>query len=319
MSNLQKLEIANSEPYRSKGVMRAFLSQWKVQIMIIPGVLFILVFNYVPMYGVLMSFQDYNIFKGFFASDWVGFKHFTLFFESRDFYTVIRNTIVISLLKLIICFPAPILLALMLNEVRKMLFKRIVQTISYLPHFLSWVIVVGFVNSILSVDNGSLNILLQTLGLIERPLNFLSKAEYFWTIIVSTNLWKEIGFNSIVYIAAIAGVNPSLYEAAAIDGASRFKQIFLITIPSIMPVIIIFLILNIGNLLNAGFEDLLLLGSHPILRDVSEVVDTYAYRTGLLNNRYSYATAVGLFKAIISVVLLTCANAIARKTDSSLW
>jgi len=319
MSNLQNLDLTNNRPYRSGGVVRKFLSQWKIQLMIIPGLLFIVMFNYIPMYGVLMAFQDYNIFKGFFASEWVGFKHFEAFFNSRDFSTVIRNTIVISMLKLVICFPAPIMLALMLNEVRKMFFKRVVQTISYLPHFLSWVIVVGLVNSLLSVENGSINILLQSLGVITEPVNFLSRAEYFWSIIVSTNLWKEIGFNSIVYIAAIAGVNPSLYEAASIDGASRFKQIFLITIPSIMPVIVIFLILNIGNLLNAGFEDLLLLGSHPILSDVSEVIDTYAYRKGLLNNRYSYATAVGLFKAIISVVLLTCANAIARKSDTSLW
>nr|WP_246431873.1 ABC transporter permease subunit [Paenibacillus endophyticus] len=287
--------------------------------MIFPALVFILIFHYVPMYGVLMAFQDYSLFKGFFGSPWAGFKHFEMFFHSPDFFRVIRNTIIISLLKLVINFPAPILLALMLNEVRNMAFKRIIQTISYLPHFLSWVIVSGFTISILSVDNGSLNIGLQELGLIDKPINFLSLPEYFWGIIVTTNLWKEIGFATIVYLAAIAGVNPSLYEAASIDGASKLKQIFLITLPSIMPVIIIFLILNIGSLLNAGFDDLLLLGRSAMLRDVAEVIDTYAYRIGIINNRFSYAAAVGLFKAIISVGLLTMANYLARRAGTSLW
>ncbi|WP_083676152.1 ABC transporter permease subunit [Paenibacillus sp. FSL H8-0548] len=287
--------------------------------MIFPALIFIFIFNYIPMYGVLMAFQDYSLFKGFFGSPWAGFKHFEMFFNSPDFYRVIRNTIVISLLKLVINFPAPILLALMLNEVRNMAFKKIIQTISYLPHFLSWVIVSGFTISILSVDNGSLNIMLQSLGFIDKPINFLSLPEYFWGIIITTNLWKEIGFATIVYLAAIAGVNPSLYEAASIDGASKFKQIFLITLPSITPVIVIFLILNIGSLLNAGFDDLLLLGRSPMLRDVADVIDTYAYRIGIINNRFSYAAAVGLFKAIISVGLLTMANYMARRAGTSLW
>ncbi|MCR2804581.1 ABC transporter permease [Paenibacillus soyae] len=293
--------------------------QWQVQVMILPALALILIFNYLPMYGVLMSFQDYNIFKGFFDSEWVGTKHFEAFFNSPDFFRVLRNTVVISLLKLCIGFPAPILLALMLNEVKNMMFKRVIQTISYLPHFLSWVIVSGFVVSLLSVDNGSVNILLEKLNLIEKPINFLSLPEYFWGIIVTTNVWKEVGFATIVYLAAIAGVDQSMYEAASIDGASKFKQIFLITLPSIMPVVIIFLILNIGSLLNAGFDDLLLLGNSAMLRDVADVIDTYSYRTGIINKRYSYAAAVGLFKAIISVGLLTMANYIARRAGTSLW
>lgn len=230
-----------------------------------------------------------------------------------------RNTLIISALKLFIGFPAPIILALMLNEVRKMAFKRVIQTVSYLPHFLSWVIVAGFAMSILSTDNGSLNILLQKLRLIDEPIGFLGIAEYFWGILVSVNVWKEIGFNSIVYLAAIAGINPNLYEAAQMDGASRLKQIRYITIPSIMPVVIIFFILAIGNLLNAGFEDILLLGGNPVLRDVSDVLDTYVYRTGIENQRFSYATAAGLFKAVVSVLLLTLANYVARKSGNSLW
>ncbi|WP_420827777.1 ABC transporter permease [Gracilibacillus alcaliphilus] len=287
--------------------------------MVIPGLLFIFIFNYIPMYGVLMSFQDYNIFDGMRNSPWVGFKHFEMFFNDPRFMEIMRNTIVISGLKILICFPAPIILALMLNEVKNMAFKRSVQTITYLPHFLSWVIVAGFAMSILATDNGSLNIALEKAGLIDEPINFLAIPQYFWTIIVTTNLWKSIGFASIVYIAAIAGVDQQLYEAAALDGASRFKQMFLITIPSIMPIIVIFFILEVGNLLNAGFEDLLILGDDAILRSVSDVLDTYVYRVGIGSGRYSYATAIGLFKAVISVGLLTLANYLARKTGNSLW
>ncbi|MEQ4485585.1 ABC transporter permease subunit [Cohnella silvisoli] len=287
--------------------------------MVWPALLFIIVFSYIPMYGVLTAFQDYSLFKGFLGSPWVGFKHFEMFFHAPVFWDIMRNTLVISLLKLIVGFPAPILLALMLNEVGNQAYKRTIQTISYLPHFLSWVIVSGFVMSILSTDNGSLNILLQKLHLIDEPINFLSLPEYFWTILVTTGVWKEIGFASIVYLAAIAGVDPHLYEAASMDGASRFRQMFTITLPSIMPVITVFSILAIGNLLHAGFEDIILLGSNPVLRDVSDVLDTYVYRIGILNSRFSYATAAGLFNAVISVGLLMGANHLARRSGNSLW
>ncbi|WP_424766455.1 ABC transporter permease [Paenibacillus sp. sgz302251] len=304
---------------KPKNGFKRFIKQIDIQLMVIPALLLIFVFSYIPMYGVLMAFQDYSLFKGFFASEWVGLKHFDMFFNSPEFFKVMRNTVVISLLKFFIGFPAPIILALMLNEVKNMLFKRVVQTVSYLPHFMSWVIVAGLVMSMLSTDNGSINILMENLNFIDEPINFLSIPELFWSILVSTGVWKEIGFGSIVYLAAIAGIDPSMYEAASMDGASKFKQIFLITIPSIMPVVIIFMILAIGNLLNAGFEDILLLAVNPVLRDVSDVIDTYVYRVGLQNSRYSYATAVGLFKAVISVGLLTMANYLARRAGSSLW
>lgn len=279
------------------------------------------IFAYLPMYGVITAFMDYNLFSGarIFDNPWVGFKHFEAFFNAPEFERIIRNTIVISLLKFFIGFPAPIVLALLLNEVRHMLFKRVIQTITYLPHFLSWVIVAGFTAALLSTENGSVNILLQSVGAIDEPINFLSLREYFWGILVSANVWKEIGFNSIVFLAAIASIDPALYEAADIDGASKIKQIYLITLPSIMPVVIIFMILAIGNLLNAGFEDILLLASNPVLRPVSDVIDTYVYRVGLGSHRYSYATAIGLFKAIISVGLLTTANYLARRSGNSLW
>jgi putative aldouronate transport system permease protein len=296
-----------------------FLRQWDIQLMVLPAMLFIFVFSYIPMYGLLTAFQDYSIFKGFMHSPWVGFKHFEMFLHAPVFKDIMRNTLIISLLKLIVGFPAPIILALMLNEIGNRSFKRIVQTISYLPHFLSWVIVSGLVTSLLSTENGSLNILMEKLHLIDEPINFLSLPEYFWTILVTTGVWKEIGFASIVYLAAIAGVDPHMYEAASIDGASRFRQMFTITLPTIMPVIIVFFILAIGNLLDAGFEDILLLAHNPVLRDVSDVIDTYAYRVGIENSRFSYATAAGLFKAVISVGLLTGANYLARRSGNSLW
>ncbi|UNK17408.1 ABC transporter permease subunit [Paenibacillus sp. N3/727] len=304
---------------KRNNILIRFIQQWDIQLMVLPAMLLIFIFSYIPMYGVLMAFQDYNLFGGMGESPWVGLKHFRMFFESPEFFNVMRNTIAISLLKFFIGFPAPILLALMLNEIRHMAFKRIVQTVSYLPHFLSWVIVAGFVMSLLSTDNGSINILLQKLNLIEDPVSFLSIPEYFWGILVTTGVWKEIGFASIVYLAAIAGVDPSMYEAADMDGASKLRQIFTITLPTIMPVVIIFMILAIGNLLTAGFEDILLLGVNPVLREVSDVIDTYVYRVGIQNSRFSYATAVGLFKAVISVGLLTIANFVARKSGNSLW
>lgn len=303
---------------REPGLARKLIKQWDIQLMVIPALVFIFVFSYIPMYGVLLGFQDYNMFKGFLDSPWVGFKHFVAFFNDTDFNRVMRNTIVISMLKLLIGFPAPIVLALMLNEVNKLAFKRVVQTISYLPHFMSWVIVAGMVTSMLSTDNGSVNMLLVKLNLIEEPISFLALPQYFWAIIVTTGVWKGIGFGSIIYLAAIAGVNPHLYEAAAMDGASRFKQIYLITIPSILPIIVIFMILAIGDLLSAGFEDILLLANAGI-REVSDVLDVYVYRIGIQNQRYSYATAIGLFKAVISVGLLTMANYIARRSGNSLW
>ncbi|MFD3273167.1 ABC transporter permease [Paenibacillus dendritiformis] len=302
-----------------KSAFKRFFMQIDIQLMVLPALVFIFIFSYIPMYGVLIAFQDYKMGSNLLNNNWVGLKHFIAFFNSPDFYPVMRNTIIISFLKFIFGFPAPILLALMLNEVRKMFFKRVVQTVTYLPHFLSWVVIGSMVTSLLSVDNGSINMLLEKLKLIDEPVNFLSMSEYFWTILITTNVWKEIGFASIVYLAAIAGIDPHLYEAASIDGASRFKQMWLITLPCIMPVVIIFMILAIGNLTSAGFEDILILASNPALRDVSDSLDVYVVRVGIDNYRYSYATAIGLFKAVVSVTLLTLANFIARKTGNSLW
>ncbi|URN96234.1 MAG: ABC transporter permease subunit [Candidatus Pristimantibacillus lignocellulolyticus] len=304
-------------------VWQKFIKQWDYQLMILPAILFLLIFSYGPMWGVLMAFQDYNIFKGFSASEWVGFKHFDMFFNSPEFWRIMRNTFVISFLKLLVGFPAPIILALMLNEIGNVAFKKIVQTITYIPHFMSWVVVSGLVFSMLAVDNGPVNDILLQFNLIKEPISWLSIPEYFWQIIVGTNVWKEIGFGSIVYLAAIIGIDPALYEASAIDGASRVKQIFTITLPSIAPVIMIFLILGVGNTLNAGFDDIMMLTrnlNNGVLMPVAEVIDTYVYQMGIMNQRYSYATAAGLFKSILSVTLLVLANSLARRfNQESLW
>jgi putative aldouronate transport system permease protein len=306
-----------------KSLFRRLAAQWEIQSMIVPGILFILLFSYVPMAGIMIAFKEYDIFQGMMDSPWVGFRQFQLFFDSPDFFMIIRNTLVIALLKLIVIFPAPIVLALMLNEVRQIAFKRIVQTLTYLPHFISWIIVSGLVFSILSVDSGSLNMLLQKLHVIDKPTNWMVIPEYFYSILISAGIWKEIGFGSIVFLAAIVGVNPHLYEAASIDGAGRLRQIMSVTLPTIAPVITIFLILHIGNLLNAGFEDILAMtnnGKNTILRSVSEVIDTYVYNVGVNQQRYSFASAVGLFKSIINVLLLWGANTLTRRTGgSSLW
>ena len=265
----------------SRSFLWRLMKQWDVQLMVIPGIILVLIFSYLPMYGVLTGFMDYNLFTGsrIWENPWVGFKHFEAFCRA-GIRTLDPQHDRDQLIEIFIGFPAPIILALMLNEVRHMFFKRVVQTITYLPHFMSWVIVAGLTTALLATENGSVNMLLQTIGTIQEPINFLSLKEYFLSILISANVWKEIGFGSIVYLAAIASVDPHLYEAADMDGASKFKQIYLITLPSIMPVVVIFMILAIGNLLNAGFEDILLLATNPVLRPVSDVIDTYVYRVG---------------------------------------
>ncbi len=297
--------------------------QFQLQSMVFPALVILFVFSYLPMWGVLIAFQDFSIFDGFWQSEWVGFKHFAAFFTARDFGQIMRNTLVISFLKLFLGFPAPIILALILTEMRRQSLKRIAQTITYLPHFLSWVIVSGFVLTLLSVRDGSVNLLLTGIGVIDEPVAWLSQPRYFWGILVTANIWKDVGFGSIIYLAAIAGINPELYEAASVDGAGRLQKIFIITLPSIAPQIIVLLILRISNILNAGFQDILLLtnnGQNAILREVSDVIDTYVFRVGLTNRRFSYATAAGLSKSIVNIAMLWGANALSRRiSETSLW
>lgn len=303
--------------------MKVLKSQAELQAMVIPWIILILVFSYIPMYGLIMAFQQYSLGDMVGFSKWVGLKNFKDFFNEPDLWLIMRNTFAISLLKLAVGFPFPIILAILLNEVRHDKFKRTIQTISYLPHFISWVVVAGLAFDILSVDGGIINHTLQALGLIKSPILFTGEPGYFWSIVVATDVWKEIGWSAIIYIAAITSIDQELYEAAAIDGAGRFKKIWHITLSGIKPTIVIMLILAVGGILNAGFEQILLLTNNlrnTMVYDTSEILDTFVYRQGILQMRFSFATAAGVFKSVLSVFLLTIANKAANKiSEQGLW
>lgn len=280
-------------------------------IMLVPGLLYFLVFKYLPLAGSFIAFQDYNIFRGFAGSDWVGFKWFQQLLTYDKFERLIGNTLLISLYQIIFAFPLPIILACLLNEVRNMGFKRIVQTVLYLPHFLSWTIVFGLAYMLLSPSYGLLNQLIISNG--GQSIAFLQKPEYFRTIIITSGIWKEMGWNAIIFIAALAGINPSLYEAARMDGANRWKQFLHISVPGLLPAIMILLMLKIGHILDSGFEQIYQF-LNPATFETGDVLDTYTYRTGILQGQYSITTAVGLFKSIIGFILLVIANRVSKWT-----
>ena len=288
------------------------------------GIAFLLVFNYIPMFGILMAFKKYSIVSGIpgiFTSPWAGLAHFKEFVSDYRFGEIVRNTIALSLLKVVFTFPAPILFAILLNEARHMLFKRFVQTVSYLPHFISWVVVVGLSFSFFSTDIGIVNKLLVGWGWTDKPLAILTGANYFWGLAVGSAVWKEMGWWAIIFLAAIAGINPSLYEAAQIDGAGRLARIWHITLPGIRGTVVVVMILTIGSILGGGlvgsnFEQAYLLGN-DMNNSTSEIVQTYAFKVGLADGRYSYAAAIDLIQSIISVTLIFASNAIARRTSGS--
>lgn len=282
--------------------------------MIVPGLLYFLTFKYVPLAGSVIAFQDYNIFRGVTGSAFVGLKHFANLFAYPEFFEVLRNTLLISLYQLAFGFPAPILLALLLNEVRKLAFKRVSQTVLYLPHFMSWVIVGGLVINFLSPTIGLFNDFLVRLGF--EPIFFMQEARYFRSIVVASGIWKEVGWNTIIYLAALAGINPDLYEAAEVDGAGRFRQTLSITLPSLLPTIMVLLLLRIGHILDLGFEQIYIL-LNPLVWETGEVFDTYIYRIGLLGGQYSYTTAIDLFKAVVGLILLLGANQLSKRTTGN--
>jgi putative aldouronate transport system permease protein len=285
----------------------------------LPGIVYLIIFNYIPMWGVIIAFKDFRLFKGLAGSPWVGLKHFEFFFSSPYFPRLLRNTLVLNGLYLAIVFPMPILLALLLNEVRAGFFKRFVQTVSYLPHFISWVVVGGLLIYTFSQSLGVVNIQLARLGM--KPLVVLGSRKAFLPLFVGSSIWKEMGWEAIIYLAAIAGINPELYEAATVDGANRLQRVLHITIPGIMPVIVVLLILNIGSIMNVNFLQLLILqGNDASLYDVSDVIDTWVYRAAFLKSQMSLATAVGLFKGVVGVILVYLANRVARRLgENSLW
>ncbi|WP_284646684.1 ABC transporter permease [Paenibacillus silviterrae] len=288
---------------------------WMLYLMALPGVAFYLVFKYVPLAGSIIAFQKYQIFKGILGSSWVGLDNFIYLFTYQDFYHVLRNTAVIALYQLIFGFPAPIILALLLNELRLMLAKRVIQSVFYLPHFLSWVVVGGIVFELLA-SQGVVNSIRGWFGL--EPVLFMQEQAYFRTIVVISGIWKEVGWGTIIYLAAIAGINPNLYEAAVMDGANRWKQTLHITLPVMFPTILVLFLLNIGNFLELGFDQIFNLLT-PMTYSVGDIIETYVYRAGVLQGQYSVTTAIGLFQSVIGFALLWTFNRLARKTEQGLW
>ncbi|WP_135554237.1 ABC transporter permease [Paenibacillus cymbidii] len=281
--------------------------------LVVPGLAYFIVFHYAPMYGIIIAFKDVSPFanlSGMLAADWVGFMHFRHFFQSYYFWNIIGNTLAISSYRLGFGFPAPIVLALLLNEAHHVLFRRTVQTLSYLPHFISMVVLAGLTTTLLNMDGGFVNTVLLKLGI--EPVMFLADKSYFRSVLVVSGIWKEIGWGSIIYLAAIAGIDQQLYEAAKVDGAGRLRQTWHITLPGIRPIAIILLILQIGHVMDAGFEQIFLLYSPPVY-EVADIIDTYVYRMGLVELKYSFGTAVGLFKSVIALILIVGANTAARK------
>ena len=281
-----------------------------IYLMITPGVLFLFIYKYIPMFGLVISFQNYKPYKGVMGSEWVGFEHFQRLFTSPDFWMIFKNTIVLFGLQLFVFFPIPIILALMLNEVRRNYYRRVIQTLIYLPHFMSWVVIVSISYVILTMDGGIVNELITSLGF--KPINFLLNSDWFRPMYIIQVIWREAGWGTIVFLAAISAVDPQLYEAARMDGATRLRQMWHITLPAIRSVIVIMLILKIGDVLELGFEHVyLLLNSSN--RHVAEIFDTYVYTTGLRQGQFSYATAVGFFKGFIGLGLVVFANWLANR------
>lgn len=286
-------------------------------IMMIPGLLYYLLFHYVPMAGILIAFQDYNLFKGIWGSPWVGLENFRIIFQSPDFPLIMKNTLVISVYRIVFNMLPDVMLALMLNEIRSQWFKRIVQTITYGPHFLSWIIVYGIVFSLFAPGSGLFTTFFRDMGWGE--LNLLTDADYFRPLLIGSDLWKNVGFGAIIYLAALAGINQELYEAAVVDGAGRWRQMWHITLPGIRSVFVLLLILRLGSILDAGFDQVYIFLNARVY-DVGDIIDTWVFRQGLEQLNFSIAAATGVFKSVIGLIFILGANKLAKKVGGSgIW
>ncbi|WP_231891380.1 ABC transporter permease [Paenibacillus swuensis] len=285
-------------------------------LLLVPVLAYYAVFHYAPMYGIVMAFQNYNMFQGVFGSEWVGLSVIEEVIHSNGFWLSVRNTLFLNLTSLIIVFPAPIILAILLNEVIRERWKRVIQSAVYLPHFISWIVLSGILILMLS-EKGMIN---QFLGIFGIPAtSYLSHSSSWIVVYVLSDIWKEIGWSSIIYLAAIASLDPSIYEAAKVDGASKWKQVWHITLPGIKPTIILLLILNIGQMVSIGFEKPFMLGN-AMVSNVADVISTHVYTNGVTNTRYSYSTAVGMFQSVINLILIVSANQLSKKlTKESIW
>lgn len=312
----QVLDISLKQPYWTR-FRKDMKINWKLYLMFMPVVVYFIIFNYIPMYGAIIAFKDFSPMAGILGSEWVGFTHFKDFFTSSDFKRILFNTLNISFQNLIFGFPAPIILALMLNEVGNSTWKRFVQTITYMPHFISLVVVCGLIRQFVS-DKGLITMALNFFGFTQE-LDILSNKNMFVPIHVISGIWQNVGWGSIIYLAALTGINQELYEAASIDGAGRWRQLFAVTIPGIMPTIVVKLVLSIGGLLSVGFEKIILL-YNPLTYETADVISTYVYRRGLMQFNFSYSTAVGLFNSVVNFILITFANTISKRVnETSLW
>ncbi|NOV03877.1 ABC transporter permease subunit [Paenibacillus sp. LMG 31457] len=308
------LEIAQpatrEQAMRRSTVMGRLIKDKWLYLLLAPGLLYFIIFKYVPMWGVLLAFKNYQPFIGFWKSDWVGLEHFRVFFTNPEFFMLLRNTLLLSLYNLLFFFPAPIVLALLLNEVRLAIFKRTVQTLIYVPHFISLVIVASLTYVFLTTQGGIVNEMLQEHT--GAKIDFLASPQWFRPMIIIQTIWKECGFGTIIFLAALAGVDVEQYEAAVMDGANRFRQMWHITLPSIRSTIVILLILRMGQVMDNGFEQIFLM-LNPLNRETAEVFDTYVYMMGITQGAFSYSTAVGLFKAIVGVILVLGTNWLAKR------
>jgi putative aldouronate transport system permease protein len=316
-----KNDLIPTRYVRPTGIKRILISlknsAW-LQLLMLPGLIYFIIFKYIPMYGVVIAFKDYRIVDGIFGSEWVGLKHFLAFFNNPYAGRLIRNTLIISAYSLVFTFPLPIIFALLLNELRPLWYKRFVQTVSYLPHFISLTAVIGMIVMFVSPSQGIVNKLLHSLFGVE-PIHFLAEAKWFRTLYITSEVWTGLGWSAIIYIAALSGVDMELYEAAAIDGATRVKQMIHVSLPSIKTTIIVLLILRLGGMMSVGSERVLLL-YNTLTYETADVISTYVYRRGLTYFEYSFATAVDVFNSVINIMLLVIANALSRKfAESSLW
>jgi putative aldouronate transport system permease protein len=296
---------------KSKSLLRTFWKYRALYLISLPGIIYFIVFKYVPLLGSVIAFQDYNIFDGYTGSKWVGLEHFTRMFAHYDFLNILKNTVLIGVYDLLLGFPAPIILALLLNELRIVMYKRLLQTVVYMPHFLSWVIVSGIAIGILSPSTGAVNHFITWLGF--EPIYFMGEESWIRTVLISSGIWRDSGYGTIIYLAALAGINPDLYEASEVDGANRWRQTISITLPSLLPTIMILFLLHIGKFLDFGFERVYVF-LNPLNKESGEILDTYIYAQGLQGQQFSYTTAIGLFKAVVGVIFIVTGNILSKKT-----
>lgn len=313
--------MKQSKKRSAKGytLQRDWKTQTELFAMISPGVFFMLLFHIIPLFGLVIAFKDYDPIsgiKGIFTSEWNNFENFTTIFQSFQFWPMVKNTLGINLLGSLIGIPVTVMFALLLNEITSTKFRSMIQTVTYMPHFLSWVIYGGLVIILLNPQGGIINHLLVTLNIVEKPIQFMANPDYFWAIAIISNLLKDLGWGAILYLAAIAGVDPVLYEAAAIDGAGRFKKMWHITIPGILPTLMILIIFAVSGMLNNNFTQIYVL-QNSLNLPASQVIDTYVYQTGLLNFQFDMATAIGLMKSVLALILLVGANYASQKLTKS--